>query len=204
MFPKLAAALAGPGLALAVGWALLAGLGALRDRTRTARAAYAFLAGQTLLGSTLWALSLAGWIRLDRAGIASVAAGLILLGAFGAAWRRRTAASASTPPGGRATRSTSGLPSCSRLTTLAVVVAGLQAGALLTQAATDPITDWDGRMTWSTAARFVLDSASATPPALTDPEIFVSHPRYPLLLPLGQATARVTPAPSRQPSGRSL
>ena len=208
MFPKLAAALAGPGLALAVGWALLAGLGALRDRTRTARAAYAFLAGQTLLGATLWALSLAGWIRLDRAGIASVAAGLVLLGGCGAAWRLRRATSASAPPGGRTTRAnraSPGRPARSRLTTLAVVVAGLQAGALLTQAATDPITDWDGRMTWSTAARFVLDSASATPPALTDPEIFVSHPRYPLLLPLGQATAMaLVPAPLRLFAARPL
>ena len=205
MLAKLAAALAGPGLTLAVGWALLAGLGALPDRPRGVRAAYAFLAGQTLHGMALWALSLAGWIRLDRAGIASVAAGLVLLGGCGAAWRHRRAASASAPPGSRATRASPGRPARSRLTTLAVVVAGLQTGALFTQAATDPITDWDGRMTWSTAARFVLDGASVTPPALTDPEVYVTHPRYPLLLPLGQATAMaLVPAPLRLFAARPL
>jgi hypothetical protein len=49
---------------------------------------------------------------------------------------------------------------------------------------------YDGEMTWCAAARWVRADRSVTPRALTDPRVFVWHPRYPLLMPLAQVTVQ--------------
>ena len=47
-------------------------------------------------------------------------------------------------------------------------------------------------MTWCAAARWVRADRSVTPRALRDPRVFVSHPRYPLLMPLAQVAVQET------------
>ena len=60
---------------------------------------------------------------------------------------------------------------------------------VLAEAVTNPLRDWDGRMTWVTQARYVRAAGTVDAPALRQPQWFVSHPRYPLLLPLVQTAA---------------
>jgi hypothetical protein len=74
-----------------------------------------------------------------------------------------------------------------------VVVAGVAAIfvslGVLAEALTNPVTDWDGVMTWATQARFVRAARTVDAPVLSDARFFVSHPRYPLLMPLAQVAA---------------
>lgn len=58
--------------------------------------------------------------------------------------------------------------------------------ALLADAAVKPVHDFDGIMTWGTQARYLQAARSVLPPVLVDPETFVVHPRYPILMPLVQ------------------
>ncbi len=201
MLDKLATGLAAGTLMLAVGWSLAAGLGALRRRTVPSRAAYSFLAGYCLLALTLWALSLTGGVRLDRFGILSVASALILLGTTAAAVRRRlgTSASPRATERPRAEAAKALGRQAPGFTALMLLVAGLQVCGILFQAATDPITDWDGRMTWATLSRFLFAEGTVTPSALTDPTVYVTHPSYPLLLPLGQVVSLALAPTSLRP-----
>lgn len=68
-----------------------------------------------------------------------------------------------------------------------VIAVGLFASAL-----TLPNVGFDGEMTWCTVARWVRADRSVTPRALTDSRVFVSHPRYPLLMPLAQVVVQET------------
>lgn len=61
--------------------------------------------------------------------------------------------------------------------------------AVFANALTHPLDDWDGRMTWSAQAIFIREAASVDAEVLRSPKTFVSHPRYPLLMPLAQAAA---------------
>ena len=79
----------------------------------------------------------------------------------------------------------------------AFVLAACVSGAfvslgILAEALTNPVTDWDGRMQWATQARFARAARTVDAPVLRDAKFFVSHPRYPLLLPLAQVAALET------------
>jgi hypothetical protein len=49
------------------------------------------------------------------------------------------------------------------------------------------LRDWDGRMTWVTQARYVHAEGTVDARVLREADWYVTHPRYPLLLPLAQA-----------------
>ncbi len=66
------------------------------------------------------------------------------------------------------------------------VLATVISCAALANALTHPLEDWDGRMTWSAQAIFVREAGSVDADILRSPKSFVSHPRYPLLMPLAQ------------------
>ena len=63
---------------------------------------------------------------------------------------------------------------------------------VLAEALTNPVTDWDGVMTWATQARFVRAARSVDAPALLGGASYISNPRYPLLLPVAQVAALET------------
>ncbi|HEY2291910.1 MAG TPA: hypothetical protein VGM86_14510 [Thermoanaerobaculia bacterium] len=65
----------------------------------------------------------------------------------------------------------------------------LVSSAVLAHALTHPLEDWDGRMTWTAQAMFVRDAGTVDAAVLRFPKSFVSHPRYPLLMPLAQIAA---------------
>jgi hypothetical protein len=57
------------------------------------------------------------------------------------------------------------------------------------EAVSNPVHDWDGRMTWCAQARYVRAAGTVDPAVLTEVRWYVNHPRYPLLLPVAQAAA---------------
>jgi hypothetical protein len=69
------------------------------------------------------------------------------------------------------------------------VTLGFVSAGLFVEAAAQPLADWDGRMTWSTEARYVAAARSVDAPVLADDRWFISHPRYPPLMPLLQVAA---------------
>jgi hypothetical protein len=132
-------------------------------------------------GST-YVLGIAFDVRIRRGAVLAPVAVLVVAGLLARALRRGTPrAPRPRPPraGVHAARGAFGI------TTL--IAAGLFASAL-----TQPNLGWDGEMTWCAAARWVRADRSVTPRALTDPRVFVSHPRYPLLLPLAQVSVQET------------
>jgi hypothetical protein len=72
---------------------------------------------------------------------------------------------------------------------VAVVLAALICLGVLAEAASNPIHDWDGRMTWSAQARYVRAAGTVDAEALQNPRWYISHPQYPLLLPVAQVAA---------------
>lgn len=89
-------------------------------------------------------------------------------------------------------------PSCapvrrrSPLVAVACVAAVFVFLGVLAEALTNPLTDWDGVMTWAAQARFARAARTVDAPVLLDAKFFVSHPRYPLLMPLAQIAALET------------
>jgi hypothetical protein len=53
----------------------------------------------------------------------------------------------------------------------------------------EPISDWDGRMTWAPATRWICAEGTVSPRALRQGRWSVSHPDYPLLLPVADCVA---------------
>jgi hypothetical protein len=69
------------------------------------------------------------------------------------------------------------------------LLAILVSSAVLASSLTHPLEDWDGRMTWTAQAIFVRDAGTVDAEVLRSPKSFISHPRYPLLMPLAQIAA---------------
>jgi hypothetical protein len=69
------------------------------------------------------------------------------------------------------------------------LVAALVCAGVLAEAVSNPVHDWDGRITWSVQARYIRDAGTVDAEVLRDGRWFVSHPQYPLLLPIAQAAA---------------
>ena len=69
------------------------------------------------------------------------------------------------------------------------LVAALVCAGVLAEAASNPVHDWDGRITWSAQARYIRDAGTVDAEALRNAHWYVSHPQYPLLLPIAQAAA---------------
>jgi hypothetical protein len=53
-----------------------------------------------------------------------------------------------------------------------------------------PVSDWDGKMTWVAQARFIRGARTVDAPVLRDAAAWVTHPRYPVLLPVLQVAAQ--------------
>lgn len=74
-----------------------------------------------------------------------------------------------------------------RLLGLGVLAVGAAVSAgVVADAMTEPVRDWDGRMTWSAQARYVRAEGTVDAGALLRGKWYISHPQYPLLLPVAQ------------------
>jgi len=140
------------------------------------RAGFAYLLGIAWTGWFAWVAGMLLGAQL-RSGLFALAVALPVLGGGAALAVRRSWGGLAA--GGR--RRPAGWP----LVTVAVVLAGVTV-VLLGSAAVDPVSDFDGRMTWGTQAELLRSSGSIRPPALLDADAYVIHPRYPILMPLAQ------------------
>jgi hypothetical protein len=171
---RLLAGLGGPLLFLCAGYGVLSILGVPWRIRGARRAALAYLAGVAGVAMALWVLSHVFWVSLRRASILPLILGLGLVGAVSAVRHRPTAA----PETRRPPRSFA--------VTAALVFAALVCAGCLADALARPILDWDGQMTWDPAARWVRGERTVDARALTEARWYVTHPQYPLLMPLAQ------------------
>jgi hypothetical protein len=63
---------------------------------------------------------------------------------------------------------------------------------LLAETVTDPVIGWDARMTWSAQALWIQDAGTVDAEVLQRKNLYISHPEYPLLLPVAQAVVLET------------
>jgi hypothetical protein len=201
---------AGEVLAGAAGVALFAGTGfgvaelipAVRALPAGLRCGYAYLLGVAWIAGGLYALSHGLAVPLRRPAVLALAAVPIVAGLL-MRWRtRRTVREprrAPSPPMSRqmlppisppmpraAPVPRTAWPRPRLLTAATAAVAAAISLAVFCEALSNPIRDWDGRMSWAAQARYVRAAGTVDAPVLRDPRWFVTHPRYPLLLPLAQ------------------
>ncbi|HVF59115.1 MAG TPA: hypothetical protein VNJ70_04810 [Thermoanaerobaculia bacterium] len=168
---------------LAVALFAAAGLGlaelvpALRRLSILRRLAYTYLLGVCWVAGGLYAGSHLVALPLRTPSVLALAAVPILLGVL-ARWRRQP----SQPK--LPTQPLSFLPLAAAALVACVSV------AVFAEALTSPLDDWDGRMTWAAQAAYVRHEGTVSPTALVREKWFVTHPRYPLLLPVAQAAAQ--------------
>src|SRR5258706_3378050 len=175
------AGLAGVALFAAPGAGLAEILPAVRDLPAGRRLAYAYLLGLAWTAGWLYALSHWLDVPLRSPAILTVAAVPVLAGL--PSWLRRRSRHRS--PAGR--RRPAGW--------IALAAGALISLALLCDALDNPLTDWDGRMTWSAQARYVRSEGTVHPAVLAQRGWYVAHPWYPLLMPVAQvAVLEVTHA----------
>jgi hypothetical protein len=151
-------------------------LPALRELPRGRRLAYAYLLGVAWVAGSLYALSHFLGLPLRRPAILIVAS-LPLLAWLARLVSRRLAAPApqdAPDPGSRGLR------------TAAFLVGSIAFLAVLPDVLVNPLRDWDGRMTWCPQARYIREEGTVSPTVLTQRGWFVSHPWYPVLMPVAQ------------------
>lgn len=157
----------------AAGWGICGLAPALRGISAARRLGYAYLAGVAWVAGGLWALS--HFLSVPwRTPVLIVLVVVPLSVGLRARWRSVTAAKAGNWTFGTAL--------------LGLLVAGIGLG-LFAEAVSEPIADFDGRMTWGATARYLRAEGTVDARVLQRPQWAVSHPRYPLLLPVAQVLA---------------
>ncbi len=74
----------------------------------------------------------------------------------------------------------------------ALAAAVLVCAGLYAEALRNPLTDWDGRMTWFAQARFVREAGTVDASTIRDDRWYLTNRRYPLLMPLAQIAIQET------------
>lgn len=197
MTAELAGGLGAVGLFAVPGFALTELVPGLRAKPPARRAAYGYLLGVTTVAGALYVLSHTLGVPLRPPAVWTAAALPVLAGLAAALLRRRAArrpAARARERAAAAARRPHGLRAwIERLggwTAAACVLgAALSCCGIFAEALTNPIHDWDGRMTWGAQARYVRDAGSVDAPVLRDARWFITHPQYPLLLPVAQVAA---------------
>jgi hypothetical protein len=173
-----AAGLGAVALFAAAGWGISALSPALRRLPLPRRLGYAYLLGLAAVAGSLYALS--HWAGVPLGGPAAWAAAAIpaLLGPAVALLHP----SRRSRPIQKSRRRDLWVRGVAAV--LALVALGLAADA-----AVDPLRDWDGRMTWSAQARYLRAERTVDAEVLRHKRWFITHPQYPLLLPVAQVAA---------------
>jgi hypothetical protein len=182
--------LAGVALFAGPGSGLAELLPAMRQLPPGRRLAYAYLLGVAWTAGWLYALSHWLAIPLRSPAILSVAAIPTLAGAA-CGWRRRHRERRSVLPSQSPTTTTT-----TKLAARLALIAGVAVtAAVFCDALTAPLLDWDGRLIWSTQARYLRAEGSVDANVLEEGKWWVTCPWYPLLMPVGQvAVLEVTRA----------
>jgi hypothetical protein len=167
------ASLGGVALFLAAGMGIIRLLPGLRALPWAERLAYAYLLGIAWVAGSLYALSHAFNVPLRRPAILAMILAPVLTGLFLA----RPARPRTLPARRRSSRAV--------FWVVLLVAAAVSAG-LMAEALTNPLRDWDGRMTWAVQARWIHAEGTVDARVLREPWWFVTHPQYPVLMPLAQ------------------
>ena len=162
--------------AAGIGW--LETLPGLRSLPLGRGLGLAYLLGVAWVAGSLYALSHFGGVPLHRNALSAVAALPVVVGFVA----RVVLGSAARRPGPRLRRGR-------WLEAAAFAIAAAICLGAVAEAVTNPLHDWDGRMTWATQARYVRAEATVDARALAEPQWYVTHPQYPLLLPVAQVVA---------------
>jgi Dolichyl-phosphate-mannose-protein mannosyltransferase len=171
------------------GYGLTELLPTLRRQPLARRAAYGYLLGVTAVAGGLYALSHTCGVALRPPAVWATAAVPALAGlAAGLIRRHRGRREARLEP--RPDRPRVHRPLGGPLAAACALAAALICLGVFAEAATNPPRDWDGRMTWCTQARYIRAAGTVDAPVLLDARWFVSHPQYPLLLPVAQVAAQ--------------
>lgn len=170
---------AGAALFAVSGLALVQLLPGLRSLPVGRRFAYAYLLGVAWVAGILYALSHGLAVPLRRPAIWTAVA-VPLLGWAAVLARRRSR--------GRQPAAPQGLPRrrVKVLQAAAFAVASVAFLGTLADVVSNPLRDWDGRMTWATQARYMRAEGTVNPAVLTSPGWYVNHPWYPVLMPVAQ------------------
>jgi hypothetical protein len=148
----------------------------LRGIRRGGRLGISYLLGVAAVSGVVYALS-----HYFRAGIRPAVIGSALLFiALGLVSRLRHRPEAALRSTTRIKRRTQ------RLAAAALLLGSLTSLGLFLDAFARPVTDWDGRMTWCTQARYIRGDGRVDARALADPNCSLAHPRYPALMPVAQ------------------
>jgi len=139
------------------------------------RLGYAFLLGLTAVAGSLYAGSHLCGLPIRRM---EILAGAGVMVGVGILYRLIFLRQPRKPRKSKA----GGLTRAATVALLTFISLGLFADAV-----TNPVTGWDGRMIWSAQARYVRAAGTVDAAVLREARWFVSHPRYPLLLPVAQA-----------------
>jgi hypothetical protein len=166
----------------------------LRAKPLARRAAYGYLLGVAGVAGGLYALSHACGVPLRAPAVWATAAAPALAGLTAGLVRRRRAVpavpavpaarGASSPSRRAAFAASAGALVATRR--CCALVATLICLGVFAEAVTNPTSDWDGRMTWCTQARYIRAAGTVDAGVLLDARSFITHPQYPLLLPIAQ------------------
>lgn len=178
----LAAGLGGTALFTASGLGLSELSPSLRRLPLAPRLGYSFLLGLAAVAGMLYGLSHFLSVPLRAPAVWVVAALAALAGAAATLARRPSPMAGHRHLDGRLLLGRAGGP----LPLACVLIAGLIGASVAFDALTNPVGDWDGRMTWSMQAHSLRAAGTVDAPVLRDGRWFVSHPQYPLLLPVAQ------------------
>jgi hypothetical protein len=172
---------------------LIAGLGitelipAVRTLPLPRRLGWAFLFGLTGVNTALYALSHWLDVPLRRPAILATVAAFALLGAVRLFRKERRPTILTVAAATRHRRGLSGWFRIAAVALLAFIFLGL-----LVEAMTDPLTSWDSRMTWAAQAIWIRDDGTVDAEVLQRKMMYVTHPQYPLLLPIAQVVVQET------------
>ena len=193
MAADLAGGLGAVALFAVPGYGLTELLPTLRRQPLARRAAYGYLLGVAAVAGGLYALSHTCGVALRPPAVWATAAVPALAGLAAGLLRRRRGRGEARPdprpemrPDPRRFYRSLGGP----LAAACAVVAALICLGVFAEAATNPPQDWDGRMTWCTQARYIRAAGTVDAGVLLDERWYVSHPQYPLLLPVAQVAAQ--------------
>ena len=173
--------LGGVALFLAAGLGLSELVPAVRTLPWPRRLAWAYLLGLAGLAGALYALSHFYEVPLRRPAILATAAALALAGLAVRLLRGKSFTSL------RSLTSFSSPWPRAAVALLAFLCLGL-----LAEAVTDPVIGWDARMTWTAQAFWIQDAGTVDAEVLQRKNLYVTHPEYPLLLPVAQAVVLET------------
>jgi hypothetical protein len=185
--------LAGVALFAVAGLALVQLLPVLRVLPLGRRLTHAYLLGIAWIAGSLYALSHFFAVPLRRPAVFAVAVLPVLAWLF-LLTSRRCRGAACCALGGDKPRPYERLArepifrgrGWNGFQIAAVTLAGVVFLSILAEVFTNPLRDWDGRMTWAAQARYMRAEATVDPTVLAEPGWYVTHSWYPALMPVAQ------------------